>query len=99
MKSKHGSENHQLFSNSVQIGDCLDCFNCGAEDSLRWTVEEWERDDGKTLVAEGLVCRECGDMFMEPETGAKLMNKRSTRQYPLKYYSVVEDEIIESTLH
>jgi ribosomal protein S27AE len=102
MKSKSGSAKHQhsYSFDSLEPGN-LTCPSCGAEDALEYRADNVEvyADDDQEVEVEGMFCSECGDLFVNPEEGIRLLNKKAFRDHENTRYALVNGNIEEFTLH
>jgi C4-type Zn-finger protein len=102
MKSRNGSDKSQhSYSLEKLAHNSLDCPMCGARDSLEYRADEVEVHEGleEPVVVEGMFCNECGDLFLNPEEGVRLLNEKAAKYNEPIRFAVVDDEIKEFTLH
>jgi len=80
--------------------DSLDCWHCGAENSLEWGQKDMDLDESgeHTLAVEGLMCKHCKDLFMDSSEGARFMNVKAKFLTSGKYYEAEDGEVKEHIL-
>lgn len=103
MSYKDGSENllHSFDIGTIKWGN-LTCPSCGEKNSLEYKSKDIEidEDSGDTVIAEGLVCNSCGDLFMQPEEGARILNEKAVHENNvLTRFLVLNGEIVEQVIH
>lgn len=101
MKSSSGSVSNPFSYNEI-IDEFIktDCPNCNAKNALHYEVLDQELSDEtiETISVEGMVCSECGDLFMDPEEGSRFLNARAKFEGDTIRYMAYRGEIIETTM-
>lgn len=95
--SKHGPDKNQDFSDTIEDGDCP---HCNGEGTLIYGIKSvYIDDDGlETTPVEGLVCKECKEIFMSLDESARLLNLKAKFDGVDIYYGVHDGDITEGRL-
>ena len=94
---KPGSDKNQLFSDTVDEGNCP---HCDSEGSLVYGVKELDLDEVgiDSALVEGLICSNCREIYLSLDETARFLNLKAKHDKLDVYFGVHDGDIKESRL-